>query len=217
MLAEDLGRAADGLFRLQGAVGPDFQRQLIIVGNLAYTGILNGVVHLLNGGEDTVHGDHTDRHVGVLVLVSADIATALIKGQLHLQMGILIQGGDVHIGIDDLDFIIHLDGASCYFAGTLGIDHHRLRTVGNHGYRQTLQVEDDLSHVLFHAGNSRELMLHTFNVHSRDRNAREGGQQHTAERVAQRVTKATLQGFHNELAIATVLANLYTLDACFFD
>ena len=123
----------------------------------------------------------------------------------------------MHFRIDDLNLVIHLDVARSENTGALYINDDLLGVVGEHLHGKALQVEDDLSHVLLHAGNSRELMLHTFDVYRGDRHARKGGQQHTTQAVAQGVTEAALQGFHNKLAIAVVLANLYAFDACLFD
>ena len=102
-------------------------------------------------------------------------------------------------------------------AGSLRVDGNLLGSVAVHLCCQALEVQDQFSDVLLHARYSRELMLHTLDVHRRDRHAREGGQQHPAQGVAQGVAEAALQGFHNKLAVAVVLANFHALDACLFD
>ena len=47
-----------------GGVRPDFQRQLVIVCHVAYTGVFYGVVHLVDGRIDRIHGDGADAHAG---------------------------------------------------------------------------------------------------------------------------------------------------------
>jgi hypothetical protein len=49
VLAEDLGRLDEGHVRRDGAVGPDLEDQLVIVGLLSDAGILDGVADALDG------------------------------------------------------------------------------------------------------------------------------------------------------------------------
>ena len=56
-----------------------------------------------------------------------------------------------------------------------------------------LDVEDDVGHVLAHAGDRRELVQHAVDVNRRDRRALQGRQQNAAQRVAERHAEAALQ------------------------
>ena len=60
-------------------------------------------------------------------------------------------------------------------------------------------------------------MLHTFDVHRGNRRTGEGGEQHTAKRVAQRMAKPTLQRLDHEDGVTAVLVDTDTVDACLFE
>jgi hypothetical protein len=55
------------LVRPDAPVGPNFQRQLVVVGDLADPGVLNGVVDLADRGEDRVDGNYPDDVVPFLL------------------------------------------------------------------------------------------------------------------------------------------------------
>ena len=63
-----------------------------------------------------------DGHIRILILVRAHISAALFENQLHLKMRILVQGSDMHVGIDDLYLVIHMDVRGSHLTGTLSID-----------------------------------------------------------------------------------------------
>ena len=177
MLGENLGGKADSLVRLNAAVGPHLQGQLVIVGDLAHAGIGHRVVDLADGGEDGVDRNDPDGHVGILVLFRAHVSAALVDGQRHLQVGILVEGGNVHVRIQNLDLRIGDDVAGRQDAGAYAADRHGLRLLGIHARRQTLQVQQNLRHILGYTGNRGKLVKHTVNFDRADRHARQHAQQ----------------------------------------
>ena len=75
---------------------------------------------------------------------------------------------------------------------------HRDGLVVLGGDDQALQVEDDLGDVLGDALNGRELVEDGVHLDARDRRPRNGGQEGTAKRVAERVAEAGLEGLDDE-------------------
>ena len=217
MLGEDLGREADGLVGLHAAIGPHFEGQLVIVRNLTHAGVDHGVVDLLDGGEDGVDRDHADGHIRILVLIRAHIAATLVDGQRHLQVGVLVEGSNVEIGVDELKLVVGNDVPGSHFSGALYIEYNGLRLLGIQLGGQGLEVQDDFAHVLGHAGDGGELMLDAFDLDAGNSYARQAAEQHTAQGIAQRVAKAALQRLDDELAIRAVGAQFHTVDARFFD
>ena len=69
----------------------------------------------------------------------------------------------------------------------------RLRPSACMPERDLLDVEDDVGHVLAHAGDRRELVQHAVDLHRGDRGALERRQQHAAQRVAERHAEAALE------------------------
>ena len=215
MSAQNLGRGADGLVRLNAAVGPHLQSQAVIIGLLAHTGVFNGVIHLPNRGEDRIRRDDANRRVGGLVVLGADVATPFFKRQVHDEVSVLIQRGDMQIAVDHLDLIVHLEGGRRQFARSLHVDRHRLGAFTIQLGRKLFEVEDDLCNVFLHAGNGGKLMLDAFNADAGNGNAGQRAQQHTAQGVAQRLAKAMLKRLDDELAVA--FAGFHSFDAGLFD
>ena len=73
------------------------------------------------------------------------------------------------------------------------LQHHALGAFGVHAQRDLLDVEDDVGHVLAHAGDRGELVQHAVDLHGGDGRALQRGQQHAAQRVAERHAEAALQ------------------------
>jgi hypothetical protein len=77
-----------------------------------------------------------------------------------------------------------------------------LRAFAFHAQRDLLDVEDDVGHVLAHAGERREFVQHVLDLDRGDRGALQRGEQHAAQRVAQRQAEAALQRFGDEGRLA---------------
>src|SRR5581483_11903319 len=67
-----------------------------------------------------------------------------------------------------------------------------------------LQVEDDVRDVLADAGQRRELVRDPLDLHRRDGGALQGGEQHPAQRVAERVAEAAVERLDHEHAAVLV-------------
>ena len=213
MVAEDLGAQGHRIAGSDGSVGPDLQRQLIVVAGSAHTGALHSVVDLVHGGIDTVDGDHADDAGSRrLVLVGGDIAAAVAQGDLHAQSGAHIQRCNVQLGIQDLHLAVSLDIASRDLAGSGRLDKHGLDGVAVQLRQQIFHVQNDLRHVLLHTGDGGELMLHTGNFDAGGCSSGEAGEQDAPQRIAQGRSVSALQGFDHIFSIGSVAGCFDTLD-----
>ena len=217
MVAQDAGAQGDGIPGVDGAVGPDLQRQLVVVRGVAHTGVLHGIIDLADGGVDGVNGNDANDGLGGLVLVGGDIAPAVGQRQLHAQGGVGTQGGDVEVGIQDLHVGVRLDvpGSDLALAGGLDVDslHAFAVQLGD----DPLHVQDDLGDVLLDAGDGGKLMLDTGDLDGGHRGTRQRGQQNPAQGVAQSGAVAALQRLYHILAVRSVAGIFHTFDAGLFD
>ena len=97
------------MLRRDAAVGPDLERQLVVVGVLTETRGLDVEVDLLDRRVDRVDRDVADRQIVVEVAVGRDVAAALLETHLDVQRPALAHGRDVDVRIEDLDIAIELD------------------------------------------------------------------------------------------------------------
>ena len=93
-----------------------------------------------------------------------------------------------------------LDVARAHLAGLVDAECQRLGVIDVQLQRDLLQVEDDVGRVLDHAGNRRELVQHAVDLHRGDRRALNRGQQHAAQRVADRRAETALERLRVEPA-----------------
>ena len=83
----------------------------------------------------------------------------------------LRDGRDVRVGLEDLDIGIRLNIAGAHFTCLIDADDQRLGVVAVQLQRNLLQVEDDVGGIFHDAGNRRELVEHTVDLHCGDRGA----------------------------------------------
>src|SRR5215207_3080739 len=208
-LDQDLGGLAQRGPRLDRAVGLDLERELVEVGPLADSGGVDRVGGAANRREDRVDRDNADRLVVRLVLVRRGVAPASTDGQVHLELGLLLERRDRSLGVEDLHARGQVDvlGLDLARAGgdQWGLD---LIGIGVHPDDDILQVEDQVGDVLLQPRNCRELVGHALDADAGDRCAPEGREQHAAEAVAERVAEALVEGLDGEgpLVVVGILA-----------
>src|SRR4029079_10141664 len=183
------------------SVGLDVERELVEVGALADASLLDGVGNAADGREDRVDRDHADGLVRRLVFLRRPVAAPAADGQVELELGLLLEGGDVRVRVEDLDARGQVDvlGGDLTRAGD---DHGRLdlARVGVHAAHHALEVEHDVGHVLLDALDRGELVGDALDPHAGHRGAGERGQQHPAQRVAERVAEAAVKRLDDERA-----------------
>ena len=146
---QQLGRLAQRRLRVDRAVGLDVELELVEVRALSHACRLDLVGHAPHGREDRVDRDHADRLVGGLVLLRRAVAAAAADRHVQLELGFLLERGDVHVGVEDLHAGRQVDVLGGDLAGAA---HHQRRLhlagVGVHAAAHTLQVQDDVGDVL---------------------------------------------------------------------
>ena len=111
---------------------------------------------------------------------------------------------DVHTGVEDLNLGVGLDIAGCNLALALCFDVDGLGRFAVHFSSESLDVEDQLSNVLFNAGNGGKLVLNAVDLHGSSSDAGQGGEQNSSQAVTERIAIAALKGFENKHSISSV-------------
>ena len=212
MLAQDLCRKADCLVRFQCTVSVYIQGQLIIIGNLAHTGILYSQVYSFYRRIDRIHSDHTDRHIVALSFVSADVTASFGDGQFHVQLavGTAVQCRDHLIRIHDLNILIYLNVRCSDNTFTFELNICNLGLIGLAviADRKAFQVHNNFRHIFLDTRNRTELMQNALNLYLAHCCARQRRKHNSAQRITKSSTIAALQGFYNESSVLLVIRNL---------
>ena len=175
------------------AIGLHRQHELVVIGDLADACRLDLVGDAADGAVDRVHRNEADRRVLGAVGAGRLVAAAELDGQLHAELGALIERADDQIGVHDVDVMAGLDLAGADLAGAGRGQHHALWPLAMHAQSELLDVEHDVGHVLAHARHGTEFVQHAVDLHRGDRGALKRGQQDAANGVAERHAKAALQ------------------------
>ena len=214
MLVEYLGAERNRFFRQDHTIGQHFQSQSVIVGVAAHTGVLDGIVYVINRSVNRVGEDGADGschalavcQIELLVLFLRHISTAMIESQLHIEANIVTDSGDMVIRIQDLNVCILLDIGSSDIAGSGGIDYNRLGAVGMELCGDALHIQHDFRNIFLDAGNGGDFMQDAVDLDAGHSHAGERAQQHTAQRVAQCDSVSSFQGLDDELTVSSIFA-----------
>ena len=184
-----------------GAVGPDLDGELVVVGDLTETSRLNEVVDLADGRVDGVNGDESEAEVGVEVLVGRDVAAAALEAHLHVDLAAFADGADVDVLIEDLDVAVGFDHAGGDDAGLVGAQVERLGAVAVELERNLLEVEDDVGGIFDDSGDGLEFVQHAFDADGGYGCSFDGGEQGAAEAVADGGAEAAFKGLCGKFAV----------------
>src|SRR5260221_1692883 len=196
---EHLGCLAEPRLRLDGAGGRDVERELVLVGALPDAGGLHLVGDAAHRREDRVDRNHADRVLRATVELGGHIAPAAPDREGHLEPAAVGEVRDLELRVEDLELRGSLDVTGGDDARALGRDVHLdLRGVAVQARNEVLEVEDDVRHVLTDARKRRELVRRPLDLHRGDCGALQRGEQHAAQRVAERVTKAAVERLDDE-------------------
>src|SRR5205807_275676 len=146
-----------------------------------------------------------------LVALGRHITTALLDGDVEGEAATRVQGGDVEIGVEDLDVGLLLDVASGYVGRAAGIQPKRHRLVGVDAQHQVFEVQDDVGDVFLDPGDGGELVEGVVEAQLGDGGAGDRRQQRAAQRVSEGVAEAGLEGADDE-PLAVLLALPQRLD-----
>src|SRR3954464_8613894 len=191
---QDLGGLAQRRLRVHPPVGLDVERQLVEVRALADAGLLDGVRDAADRGEDRVDRDDADRLVRRLVLLRGAVAAAAADRQVQLELGLLLERGDVGVRVEDLDAggQVDITRGDLARAGDdqRGLD---LRGVRVHATDDALEVEHDVRDVLGDALDRGELVRDALDANGGDGSAGQRAEQHAAQGVAEGVAEAAVE------------------------
>src|SRR5690348_6002806 len=158
VVLDELGGQADGVLGRDGAVGPDLEHELFVVGHLAETCGFDGVVDLAHRRVDGVHGNIADGQIFIVVAVGGDVAAAVLDAHFDVQLAAFADGGDIDALIEDGEVGILLDVGGSDGAGGFDVEIDGLGQDGIQLDGDLLEVEDDVGGILDHAGNRGELV-----------------------------------------------------------
>ena len=103
VLDENLGSALEGVLGMNGAIGGDLDDELLVVGLLLDTEVLDGGLHVQDGSVDRVDSDHVDGVIGVAVLLGGNISPALVDRELDLETARGVDVADLELGVENLE------------------------------------------------------------------------------------------------------------------
>ncbi len=122
--------------------------------------------------------------------------------QRHRQFAGLGQIRDDEIRIQNLDVVIAGNIAGRHGSGTLLVQAHFGNIARMHADRDRLEIQQDVDDVFLHALDGGVFVQHAFDLDLGDGCARQRGQQHAPQRVAQGVTKTPFERFDHDARMA---------------
>src|SRR5688572_9592014 len=205
LILEDRAGAADGFFRVDGAVGLDVDDQLVEVGALFHAGGVDHVGDTAHGRERGIQLQSADRAALLFergAVQGRAVAAAAFHTQRHGQFTGLGQVGENQLRVHDFDVVVRVDVTGRHRARALLRQAQLVAVTGVHLERHLLEVHQDVHDVFLYAFDGGVLMKHAFDLDFRDRRARHGRQQNTTQRVAERVAEATLERLDHHARLA---------------
>jgi hypothetical protein len=194
---------------MDGTIGLDVESELLIVGALLDTVVVNLILHILDGSMDRIDSDNTDSGIGILVLVGRDITAALIDGELYLKLCGGLHVADLEVGIENLETVevtVQVTGLEDGLADNVERNFLILDILNLTAETDLFQFENNVGHILDHTWQRRELVVDTFDADRCDCETFKGREQDATEGIANSDTVAGLQ--RTELEKATEIVSL---------
>ena len=204
MFTENLCRKAYRLIRTQCSICVDIQREFVVIGNLADTGIFHGHIYTLNRSIDGIHSNNADRHILCFCLIRAHIAASLCYGKLHVELAVrsAVQCRYHLVRVYDFDILICLNIRTAYntLALILDISSFRFIRLTVIPDIEAFQIHDNLSDIFLNARNGTEFMEDSLNLYLADSRAGQRRKHDSAKRIPQCCAVPSFQRLHNKSA-----------------
>ena len=212
VLAEDLGGFDEGHIRADGAVGPDFEDQTIVVGLLSDAGVFGLVADARDGGVDGVDRNGADDLFFGGVLQGGDKTAALMDFEFEVEFVLVGEGGDHLVLVVDGDSGIADEIAGGDDARALLGDGEHFRNFALHRDNDRLHVEDDVGDIFHDAFDLGEFMLNADDLHGDGGSAFKRREQDATEGISDSGAKASFKGLDDEFAVGGRLDGFIVLD-----
>ena len=203
------GSFADSVFRIDAAIRPDFQRQFVIIRNITYAGIGNTEFYPGNRRINAINRYPANPHIIPFILVTGNIAPALVNKNVHLQMRIFVEGRNVQIRIQDFNITVRINicSSNLLFSRYINVKDFNICIKGMQFHAQSLDIQNNVRYVLPYAGNRSKLMQHAFNLDANNCRTLQGRKQNPAQAVAQCNAVTAFQRFPDKLAVTLISGN----------
>ena len=203
MLDENLRGLFQSLLGVNRPIGSNFQIQFLVVGLLLDTIVFDGILHVLDRGEDRVDRKRSELALGGSILLGGYVAAALADGQRHLHLRAGREMADHQIGVQNLEereVIRDISGSQLRHTRNVNGDLLGILIIDCADKTNLLQIEDDVQHILHHAGDSGKLVVDTGYLDSRDCVTLQRREQNTTQSVTDSHTESGLQRSELELS-----------------
>ncbi len=184
---------ANGVLRRDRAVGPHFERKLLVVGHLPQARRFDSVIDLAHRRVDGIHRNVADGQVFIEVAVGGHVAAAVLDAHFQLQLAAFATRGPIDVLIEHGEVRFFFDHRGGHHARLIHVDVNRLGLIGRKLERHLLQVEDDIGGIFHHARDGRKLMQHAFDFYRGHRGPFDRTEQCAAQRIAHGGAPAALK------------------------
>ncbi len=217
MVLQDACCKRNRIVRSNAAIRLEFERQFVVIGTVANARVFDFVRHFLDRREQCIHRDEADRRIARTVLRRRYVAFAYFHDQFHVDARAFIQRADHKVLVQHFHIRIGLYHASGDFTRFRRLQHHAF-TIRAVGFQfQVLDIEDDVHHVLTHARDGREFVLHAFDFDAGDSSALQRAEQDAAHGHAEGDAEAALERLSNNDRFARVAGDGFHIEFARFN
>ena len=209
LVHENRGGFFEGVVRGDRPVGVNRESELLEVGILANTGVLDFVADTKNGGEDGIEGNHIAMKAAGAGFFDGKVTAASLDDEVHLQGVIrVVDVADDLIGVGNFDVGGQFDVASndafvaSLLASLVGTFDFKGKFDGRVGMAleaNVLQVQHNIDDVFANALDGGEFVGRAFDGKGGNSGAFDGRQENATERVAKGVAVAIVKRFDDKL------------------
>ncbi len=170
MINQDLSRFSQCILRCNRTVGRNLDGQFLVVGTLLHTELVNGNHYITNRSVNRVDCKHTNRVIGMTVLVAGYITTPLIDSDLYLKISSLIHLCQLQFRVENLKVLKSIVQLTCQESlrlrdmqlDSLSIRFRSLLT----DKTNLLEIKNKIGYISDDTGDSSKFMINTTDTNS---------------------------------------------------